>query len=271
MVIVATNAIRRKATNKANNRRLRWFPECWGILREFFRCFGQDNLISLPTPNQCKIFTTQNWTDTPHNEHHQLQLFPWKPLVCVYLSRSKISSDLPILLVSPSILFITFNSTDPVDPNWTPIGKRTLFKDYLKHTWAKRSSIRKSVRKELDVDTYLTLPEPAAAVAKDLLNMKFLLTAVKALREAVLNILGRTIVDRSKPWFRCFTLERKKKGSPNVGSYMVFSHPRSPQALHTGRRTWLYGRWPMRTGRCGAGREALFHWAGGGYPALVLE
>lgn len=46
-----------------------------------------------------------------------------------------------------------------------------------------------------DINTYLTLPLPAAAVAKERLNMKFLLAAVNALRDAVENILGRTIVD----------------------------------------------------------------------------
>lgn len=41
--------------------------------------------------------------------------------------------------------------------------------------------------------TYLTLPLTGAAVAKPLLKMKLRFAAVKALREAVLNNLGRTI------------------------------------------------------------------------------
>lgn len=42
--------------------------------------------------------------------------------------------------------------------------------------------------------TYLTLPVTGAAVAKPLLKTKLRLAAVNALREAVLNNLGRTIV-----------------------------------------------------------------------------
>lgn len=64
--------------------------------------------------------------------------------------------------------------------------------------------------------------------------------------------------------------EQEKKGKksvPNCESYMVFSLSRSPQVLHTGRRTWHWGRWPMRKGAGISGREAVFYWAGAGYPA----
>lgn len=42
--------------------------------------------------------------------------------------------------------------------------------------------------------TYLTLPATGAAVAKPLLKTKLRLAATNALRDAVLNNLGRTIV-----------------------------------------------------------------------------
>lgn len=47
----------------------------------------------------------------------------------------------------------------------------------------------------IEKSTYLTLPAAAADVANPLLKTKLRLAAVKALREAELNNLGRTIVN----------------------------------------------------------------------------
>lgn len=66
--------------------------------------------------------------------------------------------------------------------------------------------------------TYLTLPPTGAAEAKPLLNITFLLAALKALREVPANNLGRTIVKKNFG-LRFLSNEKKIQSCP----YMNFS------------------------------------------------
>lgn len=93
-------------------------------------------------------------------------------------------------------------------------------------------------------------------MAKPLLKTKLRLAAVKALREAVLNNLGRTIEATAE--FSRLVDGKVKEG---LGSIIRFS------VCGPGRGTGTGGDWPV--GAHGAALAGGFYWVEGGYPAAL--
>lgn len=81
--------------------------------------------------------------------------------------------------------------------------------------------------------TYLTLPPTGAAEAKPLLNITFLLAALKALREVPANNLGRTIVKKNFG-LRFLSSEKKIQSCPYMNFSLFWQPGREWAALANG-------------------------------------
>lgn len=111
-----------------------------------------------------------------------------------------------------------------------------------------------------------------AAVAKPLLNMKLRLAAVKALREAVLNNLGRTIVCLKKllMFHVGLTEKEKKKVEATTVRYMVFAQRPVRDSPYRSAKV-APGILANERASCHFRCEHQYHWAPTGYPAGIFR